>query len=181
MAKLITNSEIIQTLNYKALNSKCNNYVFSDIPSTVLPEIIKNIQPICQLSNVSDEVLYEINRLDMINMIIDISKINVEDLLNETLRMLEISKTLKLDDIKSLLRFRGILREYNQAVQWIILNAQNLSIEDQMLLNELFVLNTYFFNTNILISNSDLSTYQLKNGIYLDDRENYEKIKISRY
>lgn len=177
----MTKQEILHILNYKTLNEKCNNYVFANFKGKEISEVITNINPICKISNPTEDVKYSINTTEIPNMIVDASSIKVEDLLNETLSFLEISSSLKFEDKMSLLRFKGLLRRYEKAVQWIILNAETLSLTDQMQLNEIFYFNTYFFNVNVLLTSSDLVTYRLKSGIYLDNRENYEKIKVSRY
>lgn len=170
--------EILSTLNHKRLNEKTNHYIFANIPKEMIHEIVSGIQPICTISDPTEEVKREIGRSNLINVIVDISSIKIDDFLNETLFFLQIAKSLSFHDKTSLLRFRGILRECGVAIQWIILKGDVLSFQDQMRLNEIFWFNTYFFNINYLLTSSDLKTYCLENGRYLDPRENYQKIMI---
>ena len=159
--------EVILTLNEKKLNEKTNHYIFTDIKNKEIHQIVKEIKPICTLRHPSLEVLHEIGRTDIPNMVVDVSAVKVEDLLNETLSFLNISESIPFLDKKSLMRFRGILRNYNKVVQWIILNGDILNFQEQQKMNEIFWFNTYFFNINYLLTTSNLTTYCLKVHIFL--------------
>ena len=173
--------QIISILNNKCLNPKNNNYIFTDLTIDEISIIKSQIAPICKLRSLSSDVLIDIQRDTMKTMIVDAEIIKIDDFLNESLRFLDIHEDLPFQNKFDLLRFRGFLRQNKEAIQWIFINGENLDPIIQQRINEIFWVNTYFFNINFLLSSSNLVTYQLEDGKVLDYRENYEKIKLPRY
>ena len=71
-----------------------------------------------------------------------------------------------------------VLSNYNRMVQIIFYNVDKLSIEEQMLFNELYYFNSIYFDVNAFIKESNFKTYFLTGDRVLDNRENYERVKI---
>ena len=94
-----------------------------------------------------------------------------------TLDFLGIDEKVKLKTMKDILRFKGLLRKNNKAVQFIITNPGVLAEEDAKIFNQLLYFNTYYFNLIII---GELKTYEVIGNKILDNRENYTNITLSK-
>ena len=171
----MTKEELINRFTLRTLNSKTNNMII------VLDEsknMIDKIPNTCSVS-FSDN---EINNEFAFNIKIDLSQINIQDVLTFVLNYL---KELKLLDVSfdyelpfnnkfDILKFQNVLSRYNKIVQIIFYNFEKVTNEEQMLLNELYYFNSPYFNVTSLI-NDNFKTYFLSNNRVLDNRENYKK------
>lgn len=174
----MTLDEMIYYLNNRQLNNKTNNLII------FLDDIKSLLDNISNTSNIS----FSDNDIDVdiaLNIKIDLKEVSVNDILEYSINYL---KNLKLVDINNdyilpfnnkfdLLKFTKILRNYNRVVQLIFYNIENLSIDEQMLFNELYYYNSPFFNI-ISLTNDHFKTYFLTQDRVLDDRENYERYNI---
>ena len=120
-----------------------------------------------------------------INIKINLEDISVQEVLLFTLTKLEsmgllierINDSFSFKNKFDLLKFQSILNRNNIMVQFIFYNIENLSLEDQQLLNEIYCFHSLFFNVNTFLKNKDFCSYFLNDGRVLDNRENYTKIK----
>lgn len=171
--------EILEEFRYRYLNLKTNNYIFCMLDDF---GILDNIPDRCRISIAESNV----NITYAKNIKIDLAEVNVRDILTYTLQLLKkaslldinLEYVLEFNDKFDLLKFQSILHYYNIIVQLIFYNVEELELKDQMLFNEIYYFNSIFFNANSFIKNNHFQTYFLSNGRVLDDRENYEKIKI---
>ena len=171
----MTEQEIIEILNNKELNSKTNNYIFTDISNDLQDEIITKINPVCIIKNPTPIITAEIGTTNLNNILIDIKKTPIKEVINTAFKLLEIKNNIPFESKMNLLRLRGLLREHNKAIQFIFYHLDKLSVEEQKLLNEIYWFNTYFFNANALINKKHFITTETISGNMLDYRENYDK------
>lgn len=177
----MTEKEILEEFNYRYLNSKTNNYIFCDVDDFT---ILDKIPDKCSVSLSENDVNIDYAQ----NIKIDLREVNVRDLLTYILQTLKESVLLdvffdyilEFNNKFDLLRFQSILRDYNIIVQLIFYNVEELSLEEQILFNEIYYFNSIFFNVNSFISGNNFKTYFLDNERVLDNRENYNKIKLVR-
>ena len=172
-------AEIIALFEQRYLNSKTNNFIFTGINTF---EILDDIPDKCDISMSDSDMEVEAAE----NIKIDMEEVNVKDILSYALQLLKNASLLDASfdysmDFNSkfdLLRFQGVLRNYNRVVQLIFYNMDELSLEDQALFNEIYYFNSMYFNANSFIKGNNFPSYFLSNGRILDNRENYTKIKI---
>lgn len=179
----MTLEEIIHEIYEKKLNEKCNHYIFSNLNKQEKQAILDHFSPESEvrMNPLSSAFESDIVSDKLHNILVDAHDIYPTDLLSYTLFQLHIDERIDFDSKMDLLRFRGILRSNQMMIQWIITGCEEYTIEQQKLLNELLWFNTYFWSTNILLESDNLVTYQTMHGSVLDNRENYQKFKISRY
>lgn len=175
----MTEKEILEEFKYRYINSKTNNYIFTGIDNF---EILSNIPEICSVT------LYE-NSIDIdyaFNIIVDLENVKVKDILTYVLNELKnkhlldenFDYTIEFNNKFDLFKFQKVLSNYNRMVQIIFYNVDKLSIEEQMLFNELYYFNSIYFDVNAFIKESNFKTYFLTGDRVLDNRENYERVKI---
>lgn len=174
----MTYDEILENLKSRQLNSKTNNMIIMGNDSNKLVDDIPNTTCISFSEN-------DIDVSDALNIKIDLSEVNVNDILTYTLNYL---KNLKLIDVSfdytlpftnkfDVVKFASVLRNYNRVIQLIFYNFETLSTEEQMLFNELYYYNSPFFSI-ISLTKEHFKTYFLTQDRVLDDRENYERYNI---
>lgn len=173
-------SEILEVFNDRYLNKKTNNFIFCGFEDLSIIDKIKNKCCINMDENYTDiEYAHNIK--------IDLKNVRVKDILNYTLNLLRKMNLigndihLELTNKFDLLRFQGILRENNIIVQFVFYNLESLTLEEQMLLNEIYYFNSVYFNANSFIIDENFQTYFLTSDRVLDSRENYTKIKIRQF
>lgn len=173
-------NEILEEFKNRYLNSKNNNYIICGLEDT---DILNEIPEQC---NINESDHYHDIKVAQ-NIKIDLNKIEVKDILSYTLEILKckgiIPQTEKLEfnNKFDLLRLQGILREHGIVVQFVFYNLEGLTIEDQMLFNEIYYFNSVYFTANAFIKNYNFQTYFLTGDRVLDSRENYTKLKISEF
>lgn len=171
--------EILRIFKDRELNCKNNNYIFSNMNNF---DLLKGIPDFCFVT-LSD------NYLDIgfaKNVLIDLNMVPINDILTYTLEELKETKLLgtffeyKLDFSNKfdLIKFKNTLSNYRRIVQMIFYNIENLSLEEQMLFNELYYYNCIYYNANTFIKDENFQTYFLGTKRVLDDRENYTKVKM---
>lgn len=171
--------EITELFNHRDLNSKTNNFIFSQIDDF---RMLNGISDRCSISTPDNNIDIDYAQ----NIKIDLTEVNVQDILSYTLERLKKSSlldatldyTLEFHNKFDLFRFQNVLHTYNTAVQLIFYNVEGLSLEEQMLFNEIYYFNSIFFNANSFIKGDNFQTYFLSGERVLDDRENYTKIKL---
>jgi hypothetical protein len=167
-------NEISDFLNQKTINSKVNNYIFTNLSKS---EQISVLEQLNKKSNYS--YLEKIEGVDVLSeadtIYLDLSMFRVRDILNEVLSLEKISADIPFLTRKDLVKFRFLLRENQKMVQ-LIFDKFYSDLTDQMLLNELMAFHTDFFNANFILTEDNLSTYFLSGNRILDDREDYQKI-----
>lgn len=173
--------EIIEKFNYRYLNVKSNNYIFYDFENL---GILDKLPDKCNIDIVEIDTDIKVAQ----NIKIDLKRVKIKDILSYTLNVLKDRKLLEIDiselelnDKFDLLRFQRILRDNGIVVQLIFYNIEELSIQEQMLFNEIYYFNSIYFNANSFIKNDNFQTYFLKENRILDDRENYTKIRNDEF
>lgn len=178
----MTKSEILQEFNYRYINSKNNNYIFTGVKDFA---IVDEIPDICSIS-LPDSFL----DIDYAyNIKIDLNQVEVREILVYIMNILKQMKALDLTleyplDFKTkfdVLRFQHILTNYNKAVQLIFYNIENLSLEDQMLFNEIYYFHSFLYNANTFTKDGNFKSYFLTGDRVLDNRENYTRVKMVEY
>ena len=156
--------DVINEFSKRELNEKTNNLI---IIGDYFKELIDNIPNKC-IINDNKEVL---------NIKINISQVGINNILSYILNKLNIKELISFNNLFDLIKFQKILSINNIYCQLIIYNLDILSIDDQMLLNELY----YFYSENYNVTsivNKEFNTYFLRNGKVLDDRENFQKYRL---
>ncbi len=174
----MTIDELLTYLKSRQLNSKTNNMI---IVGDELNKIINDIPDVTGISFIDDDIDVDV----ALNIKIDLSKVSVKDILTYSLSYLKQLKLvdeyfdciLPFNNKFDILKFRSILKKYNRVVQLVCYSIENLSIEEQMLFNELYYYNSPFFIVISLIKDN-FKTYFLTQDRVLDDRENYQKYEI---
>ncbi len=172
-------NEALAFLNNKELNSKCNNYIFTDLTKKQKQEF---------LAGIKREIPVKINPIadpgelflpsTMFNIPLDLSLIPPKDVLNYALDFIGIPKKLDYNSKFDLLKCRGILREYQKCLSLILYNSEDIPKEKRILLNEIYYFNSCFLTINDVLESSNLSTYEISNNRLLDARDDYTRIRI---
>ena len=164
--------EIIETFTKRSLNIKNNNYIFTNVFDL---RFLEKIPSICKLEN----TIYDLDIKEALNIKIDLSKIKVKDILNYILIKLNVNyENIEFTSKFNLLKFQGILKELNVIIQILIFNLDSLSIEKQMLLNEIYYFYSEYFNISAFISTRHFKTHFLIGNRVLDNRENYTLVSV---
>ena len=174
----MTKEEITEIFNYRELNSKTNNMIIIGTDSRDLVESLPDTTGISFLEN-------NITIDTAINIKIDLTEINVKDILTYVLNYLKDLKlvdvsldyTLPLTNIYDINIFITVLHNYNIVVQLIFYNMEYLSEEEQKLLNELYYNNSSYFNT-ISLTKKGFITYHLDYNRVLKPTEHYQEYVI---
>jgi len=177
----MTNDELLTYLKSRQLNNKTNNMI---IVVDELNTLIDDIPDVTGISFIDDNIDVDV----ALNIKIDLSKVSVKDILTYALIYLKQLKlvdeyfdcTLPFNNKFDIVKFRSILQKYNRVVQLVCYSIEGLTIEEQMLFNELYYYNSPFSTFFIVISliKDNFKTYFLTQDRVLDDRENYQKYKI---
>jgi len=152
--------EILELFRYRYLNSKTNNYIFTEVEDF---DILKSIPENCMVS--ISECNIDINRA--INIKIDFKKISVRDIITYSLNILEelnlldsfFDYNIDFNDKFDLIKFQYVLRNYDRIVQLIFYNIDKLSLEEQMLFNEIYYFDSIYFNANAFIKENNFQSY----------------------
>lgn len=175
----ITYDELLECFKSRQLNSKTNNMI---IIGDGLNKIVNEIPKTTGVSFIDNDINVDI----AINIKVDLSKIAVSDILTyalnylKQLNLVDDNYTLSFDNKFVLLNFNSILQKYNLVIQLIFYNIEELSIEEQMLFNELYYFksfNSSYFNI-ISLTNNHFKTYFLTNNRVLDSREDYQRYEV---
>ncbi len=175
--------EVLNFLKCRNLNSKNNNHIITELTLKMRKEILdvtNNGKMYIKNFNALNDEYYIPNVPYLRNVIIDLSDVPVKEIFNLTLKMLDINdKTITFDDWKSILKFRALLKEYGEGIQFIFYNPGFVKLEEQVLINHIFALSEYLYNSNfLLLEGEELSTYIGFKGKMLDSREDYMKIAV---
>ena len=174
----MTKEEITEIFNYRELNSKTNNMIIIGTDSRDLVESLPDTTDISFFKN-------SITIDTAINIKIDLTEINVKDILTYVLNYLKDLKlvdvsldyTLPLTNMYDINKFITVLYNYNRVVQLILHNMEYLSEEEQKLLNELYYSNSPYFIT-ISLTEKGFITYRLNYNRVLKPTEHYQEYEI---
>lgn len=173
--------ELLNFINFKKLNIKTNNCIIEGLSNKTKTYILENINkqsPVMNFQSI-DEEGFIIKQL--INIIVDLDSIEYYNILNFALEQLKIEERIKLTSIRDLLKFKNILIKNRKAIQLIIINPSSLNESNAKIFNLLLWINSFLFNIIILLEEQEkLSSYQIPNETFLDNRENYSKIKLRK-
>ena len=169
--------EIIEEFNHRYLNSKTNNFIFSEIDDL---KILDSIPDRCNISTLENNIDYARN------VKIDLAEVRVKDILSYVLQLLKklslldvtLDYVLEFNNKFDLWKFQSILCNYGIVVQLVFYNVEELDINEQILFNEIYYFNSVFFNANSFIKGNNFQSYFLSNKRVLDNRENYTKINL---
>ena len=172
--------EIIDIFTNRILNIKNNNYIFTNVSNL---EFLKQIPSICQIT--MDKTVLDLSINEALNVKIDLKKIKIKDILEYVLTYIENylkveekSSKIEFNNKFDLLKFQGKLSDLNVVVQLLIYNLDSLTIEEQMLLNEIYYFYSDYFNISSFIPGIYMQTHFLTGNRVLDNRENYTKIHV---
>ncbi len=176
----MTEDELLEYFKSRELNSKTNHMIIVGEKSNSLLDDIPNVTDISFVDDVIEENV-------AINIKIDLLDTSVKDILTYTLNNLKqlgfidenIDCVLPFHDKFDLFKFRSILQNNHKVVQLFFYNFENLSVEEQMLFNELYYYNSLYFSIISFIKDH-FKTYFLTQNRVLDNRENYQKYVIMK-
>ena len=176
---MVKKEEIISLFEHRRLNEKTNNFIFTGVHDLSL---LDEIPSTCAISLPDHDLDIDFAH----NIKIDLQQIEVKDIFTYTFELLKKYKlfdvsfdyTIDFQNRRDLLRAQGTLRRYNQIIQLIFYHFERLSIEEQMLFNEIYYFNSIFFNANSFIEEEYFKTHFLSQDRVLDDRENYTKVRL---
>ena len=179
MALKMSLEEIVQSINSKQLNNKTNNCIVHDLDENFRRYLLEHVQP--QSSIINDGPIEEeghiIDRLT--NIIIDLNNIEYFNILNIALSQLKIDEKIRLQSLRDLMKFKSLLLQRRHSIQFIITNPSMLDETEARIFNLLLWINSFAFNSIILLNQKErLSSYQIPNGSFLDNRENYMDIQL---
>ena len=179
MALKMSLEEVIQSINSKQLNNKTNNCIIHDLDGNSRRYLLKHVQP--QSSIINDGPIEEeghiIDRLT--NIIVDLNNIEYFNILNIALSQLQIDEKIRLQSLRDLMKFKSLLLHRRHAIQFIITNPGMLDETEARIFNLLLWINSFAFNSIILLNQKEhLSSYQIPNGSFLDNREDYMDIQL---
>ncbi len=166
---MIMNIEaIIATFTKRNLNIKTNNYIFTNINNL---EFLEKIPPKCKIMVNGYEL--DLGIEEALNIKIDLSRIKVNEILSYVFQCIGVNEKLEFKHKFDLLPFQGKLRDLNIIVQLLFYNLENLTKEEQMLLNEMYYFYSDYFNVSSFIKETHFQTHFLSENRVLDNRENY--------
>ena len=174
----ISSYEMIQNIKKPDYNSKCNNYIYTNVNDingvlSSIPDIseINNYHRFRYEGNIGDQYLH--------NIIVDMNVVSPYQLLDQALDVLGQDQRISFDSITDIMKLRGVLRKLKTNIQYIIINANKLTYDDVKRLNDLIYFTSYFICESLLFKpGEDLISYQTTNGSVLDYRENYNKLRV---
>ena len=161
----MTIDEILECFKERALNEKTNNMI---IIGDNTKELIDSIPDITIISYRDDDIDID----EAYNIKIDLSKTSIKDIFKYALK-----EEIPFDNKFSILKFCSVLSNSNKMIQLVLYNMDDISIEDQMILNELYYYNSSYYNVTS-VTNTNFKTYFLTENRVLDDRENFQKYEI---
>ena len=172
--------EIVDIFINRDLNIKNNNFIFTNVSDM---SFLSQIPKICQIS--VDKNILDFSITEALNIKIDLSKIKIKDILDYVLSYIENylkldakSPKIEFNDKFALLKFQRKLIDLNVVVQFLIYNLDSLTMEEQMLLNEIYYFYSDYFNISSFITGDYMQTHFLTGNRVLDNRENYTKIRV---
>ena len=174
----ISKNEMMDTIRFPQFNSKCNNYFFTDVED--VKGVIRNVPFVSEITNYEFFKYQDIGDKYLHNVIMDMSKTSVEDLLNKALEVVNAAGRYNFTNRVDCMRLQGVLRKLRKNVQYIFYNAGSLSYDDVRRFNDLIYFTSYYMNQVVLFPpGEDLATYQTTDKFrVLDDRENYHKLRV---
>ena len=174
----VSKNEMMDLIRFQQFNSKCNNYIFTDVED--IPGVIKRIPMVSEITNYEYYKLQDIGDRYLHNVVVDMSKTSVEELLNKALEVVNSASRFNFSNRTDCMKLQGVLRKLRKNVQYIFYNAGSLSYDDVRHFNELLYFTTYYMNQVILLQpGEDLATYQTTDKFrVLDNRENYNKLSV---
>ena len=169
-------SEIIDEINDRHLNVKTNNMILvTDNPFNILNNI-----------NNTSNVLFtfdDFGKCISHNIKIDMSKIDVKNILNyvldylKSMKLIDDYNDIELKDSISLFKFEYILMNNNIILQLFFYNLDDLTTEEQMIFNELYYYNSPYFSIISFVKDNFITYFLSKNRV-LDYRDNFQKYYI---
>lgn len=177
----MTLNEIILMLKETTLNAKSNNYIISGLNNEQIKEMLnifsKSDSTVINYEDIKDE--YIPNSDVIINVPIDLRKVEIKNIFNEIFSRIGINENLDFNNKLNILKFQRYLFEYDKIIRIILCNPSSISIDSQKLLNELLWFTSYAYNVCYLLnSKNEIKTMETTNGNMLDNRENYNQVKL---
>jgi len=175
----IYREEMIRQINTPEFSKRCNNYFFTNIKD--VPSVLHDISKESEMTNYH-LFKYESNIGDnkRKNLIIDLKKVHVEELLNKAFELFQSPERIQYKNINDIRILQGLLKRLRKNVQFIFYNAGTLSYNDVKHFNDLIYYTSYYMNEIVLFQpGEDLATYQIYNyDKVLDSRENFTKLRV---
>lgn len=157
--RTVSKNEMMDIIRFPYLNIKNNNYFFMGVDD--IQGSIRNIPMSSEIvnydsikgSNIGDNILH--------NVVVDMSKTDVEELLNKALTVVSSPTRITLHDSTSCERAQEALKRLRKNVQYIFYNAGSLKEADVRLFNDLIAYTSLFMNQVVLFQPGEqLATYK---------------------
>lgn len=173
----LTTDEIIGLFTFRSLNSKTNNLIITDVKDF---KVLDRIPKRCEFTY-KDDLFYGPAPTTAHNIAIDLKATSIEDVIDVACSRipLKTEHPIKLKDLRTSFKLQNRLEQHGIVLQLILFGIEGLTPEEQMLLNELFYVDTPFFNVCAFTKKSNLATYFLQNDRVLDRRENFLQISLA--
>lgn len=173
----LTTDEIIGLFTFRSLNSKTNNLIITDVKDF---KVLDRIPKRCEFTY-KDDLFYGPAPTTAHNIAVDLKTTPIEDIIDVACSRIHLKTghPIKLKDLRTSFKLQNRLEQHGIVLQLILFGIEELTPEEQMLLNELFYVDTPFFNVCAFTKKSNLATYFLQNGRVLDRRENFLQISLA--
>ena len=174
----INKNELSDLIRFPSINSKTNNYIVDNVQD--VNGIIRAVPMISEITNYDYYKMSDIGDRYKHNVILDMSKTSVEELLNKALEVVNSPVRYTFNGRSNYSLAVNALRKLRKNIQYIFYNAGSLSYDDVRRFNELMYLSTFYMNQIVLLQpGEDLATYQTtdKFGVINKD-ENYSRLNL---
>ncbi len=176
---MLLEEEVFELFQERIFNTKTNHYIFTGLTDFTILEKIPEKTNI----RILEEDFQDIREAQ--NVKIDLCQVQLSDILSYVVEELKrkglldssVSSSIPFDR-RWLFRFSYLLQNSRVALQMIFFHLEQLKKEEQMALNEIYYFNSIFFNANSFLLEDHFQTYFLTGNRALDNRENYQEIKV---
>ena len=174
----INKNELSDLIRFPSFNAKTNNYIISNVQD--VNGIIRNVPMISEITNYDYFKMSDIGDRYLHNVVLDMSKTSVDELLNKALEVVNSSNRYTFNGRSNYSLAINALRKLRKNVQYIFYNAGTLSYDDVRRFNELIALSSFYMNEIVLLQpDEDLATYQTTDRYkVISVDENYKRLNL---
>ncbi len=174
----INENELSDLIRFPSITTPTSNYIISNVQD--VNGIIRRVPMISEITNYEYYKMSDIGDRFKHNVVLDMSKTSVEELLNKALEVVNSPVRYTFNGRSNYSLAVNALRKLRKNVQYIFYNAGSLSYDDVRRFNELINLSTFYMNQIVLLQpGEDLATYQTtdKFGIITKDVD-YKRLEL---
>lgn len=174
----VSKNEMMDIIRFPHLSTKCNNYFFMNVEN--IQDSIRNIPMSSEIVNYNSLRHLDIGDNRLHNVVVDMKKTSVEELLNKALEVVNSSSRIYFKDASSCERLQDTLRMLKKNVQYIFYNAGSLTEADVRLFNDLIAYMSLHMNQVVLFQpDEQLATYKTNDRFKtLENKINYNMLHI---